>query len=586
MGFMDQIKQLFHKEELPEEIKREYERWRSHRIDDKDLIQELAEIEKKNKEIYERFYTSLSFGTAGLRGILGAGSNRMNIYTVGQATQGLANYLNNHYERPFVAIAYDSRRKSREFARDASQVLVGNGITVWLYPDIMPTPCLSFAVRYFRCHAGINITASHNPAQYNGYKVYGPDGCQITEEAVEEISREIRRTDLFDDVKRGAYDMATNVGNIRCIEQSVEEAYLEKVMEQRVNPGIGEQCPIRIIYTPLNGSGLRMVREVLARTGMRDVYVVPEQEHPDGDFPTCPYPNPEVKEALQLGINLSDELQADLLLATDPDCDRVGIAVRHNGEMVMLTGNQVGVLLLDYIASSRKENGTMPEHPLMVKTIVTTSMVDAVAAKYGVEVRNVLTGFKYIGELIGELEAKGEEGRFLLGFEESYGYLVGSYVRDKDAVVASMLIAEMTAWHKSQGRTLVDALDALYAEVGYYKNAVDSFAFEGSDGMEKMAAIMEGLRKEPLAEIAGQKVVSRADYASSQRVCGDEAETIGLPKSNVLEYGLEGGSSVIIRPSGTEPKIKVYYSLTGEDRQAVENFYQQLSGWAKEFLGA
>lgn len=586
MGFMDQMKQLFHKEELPEEIKREYGRWRSHRIDDKDLLRELAEIEKKNKEIYERFYTSLSFGTAGLRGVLGAGSNRMNVYTVGQATQGLANYLNNHYERPFVAIAYDSRHKSWEFARDASQVLVGNGITVWLYPDIMPTPCLSFAVRYFGCHAGINITASHNPAQYNGYKVYGPDGCQITEEAVKEISREIRRTDLFDDVKRGAYDMATTVGNIRCIEPEVEEAYLAEVMKQRINPGIGEKCPIKIVYTPLNGAGLRMVREILVRTGMRDVTLVPEQERPDGNFPTCPYPNPEVKEALQLGINLSDELGAELLLATDPDCDRVGIAVRHNGEMVMLTGNQVGVLLLDYIAASRTANGTMPEHPLMVKTIVTTSMVDAVAAKYGVEVKNVLTGFKYIGQLIGELEAKGEEDRFLLGFEESYGYLAGSYVRDKDAVVASMLIAEMAAWHKSQGRTLVDALDALYAEFGYFKNAVDSFAFEGSDGMEKMASIMDGLRGNPLAEIAGRKVVAHADYEASQRVSGGVEEAIHLPKSNVLEYTLEGGSTVIIRPSGTEPKIKVYYSLTGEDHQAVENFYQQLSGWAKEFLGA
>ena len=567
------------------DYQQEYQRWCAQPLQDEDLTKELDSIQGCQEEIYDRFYRSLEFGTAGLRGVLGAGTNRMNIYTVGLATQGLACYLKDQYDAPSVAIAYDSRIKSDVFAREAARVLAANGVQVHLYPQLMPTPALSFAVRHLRCQAGIVVTASHNPAKYNGYKVYGPDGCQLTEKGANAVLKAMGERDLFEGVLRMDFDRALEQGSIRYIGQDTVEAYLQAVLQVQVNPGLCSKAGLKVVYTPLNGAGNYCVRQILSRIGIQDVTVVPEQEMPDGNFPTCPYPNPEIREALAKGLELCEKVQPDLLLATDPDSDRVGIAVKDQGQFHLLTGNQVGVLLTDYIARCRQEQGTLPKNPVVVKTIVTTTMVDAVAKPYGIQVVNVLTGFKYIGEQIALLEQKGETDRFLLGFEESYGYLSGPFVRDKDAVNGSMIICEMASYYKLQGKTLLDVLRELYAQVGYYYNTVVSYAFEGADGMKKMQSIMEQLREHPLQEIGGFAVVGRGDYLLSKRWEKGAQEEITLPKSNVLEYHLENGGTVIARPSGTEPKLKIYYSLVGKDEQETQQIQEKLANTLKPLLG-
>lgn len=542
-----------------------YESWLQKACDDEDLHGELMAIVGKEDEIFDRFYRELEFGTAGLRGVIGAGTNRMNVYTVRKATQGLAMMLNESSKAPMAAIAYDSRIKADLFAKEAARVLAGNGVKVYLYAELMPTPALSFAVRELKCQAGIMVTASHNPAKYNGYKAYGNDGCQLGTLESASVLEFASTIDPFADVKLADYEDALSTGMIEIISEDVVQKYLDKVQEQAVRAGICERANLKVVYTPLNGAGNRCVRSILSRIGVKDVVVVPEQEKPDGTFATCPFPNPEIREALQKGLDLCETENPSILLATDPDCDRVGIAVNHNGQYVLLTGNEVGVLLTYYIAVSRKELGTMPKNPIVVKTIVTTSMVDNMGDDLGVEVINILTGFKYIGEQIALLEETGEENRFLLGFEESYGYLAGTYVRDKDAVVASMLICEMAAWYKEQNMTLVDALEKLYEKYGVHKNVQSNFYCEGATGMQRMADLMRGLRAAPPKALAGLKVLSVADYIASINMTEDGPEPITLPKADVLAFGLEGDTQVVIRPSGTEPKIKAYYMIKAQD---------------------
>ncbi len=561
----------------------EYEKWLSVPMEDADLAEELRSIQGKEEEINDRFYQDLEFGTAGLRGVLGAGTNRMNIYTVRKATQGLANYLNRQGAKTGVAIAYDSRIKSDVFARESAAVLAANGLTAYLYPWLSPTPTLSFAVRYLHCDAGICITASHNPAKYNGYKAYGSDGCQITAEMASGVQEEMNALDIFKDVKTMDFEEGVKQGRIQYIPESVQDAFLDRVYDERI---LEEPCTgLKVVYTPLNGTGLVGVTKILQRIGVEDVTVVPEQEKPDGNFTTCPYPNPEIRQALKKGLELCRKVSPDLLLATDPDCDRCGIAVKQGDAYELMTGNEVGVLLLDFIARSRVEQGKMPKDPIAVTTIVSTDMADPVAEHYGIRCVRVLTGFKYIGDQIALLEAKGEEDRFLLGFEESYGYLSGGYVRDKDAVDASMLICQMAWYYKQKGMTLVDAMEALYRQFGYYTNAVENFAFEGEDGMLAMGKIMDTLRQNAPAEIAGRKVTGWSDYKLSIRKDGETETVISLPKSNVLEYRLEGGSKVIVRPSGTEPKIKVYLSAKGETREESLQVVQVLGESARKLLG-
>ncbi len=564
-----------------------YEKWKSVPLSDPDLTQELTRIEGNSAEISDRFYRELEFGTGGIRGVLGAGTNRMNIYTIGRATQGLANYLNKKQKDAKAAIAYDSRNKSDLFARHAASVLAANGIKVHLYPALAPTPMLSFAVREFKCDTGIIVTASHNPAKYNGYKVYDSLGCQIGPEIADIVYEEIGRVDYFSGVKTTDFDEAIKSGMISFIGPEVYEAYYRCVLKQQINPGLCENAGLKLVYTPLNGAGNVPVREVLKRIGISDVTVVPEQEKPDGNFTTCPYPNPEMKEALTLGLKLCEQLGADLLLATDPDSDRVGIAVKGPNGLELFSGNEVGVLLLDYICRCRTANGTMPERPVAVKTIVSTELTTRICEKYGVELRNVLTGFKFIGEQIGLLEADGEQDRYIFGYEESYGYLAGSYVRDKDGVVASMLVCEMAAYYKTKGMSLIDARDALYAEYGRYVNVITNFQCEGESGMARMNTIMSTLRDNPPAEVNGAKVVRIADYLRSvdrDLKAGTMLE-IHLPKSNVLSYALADGSSFIVRPSGTEPKIKVYYTNTGDDLAKAEASSRALQAEVTKLLG-
>ena len=563
----------------------ELRRWLEE-VTDPELSAELLSIRNEEKEVHERFYRSLEFGTGGLRGELGAGTNRMNIYTVRQATQGFAAYLLTQDEKPSAAISYDSRHQSDVFARETARVLAANGIKVYLYPHLMPTPALSFAVLDRHCTGGVMVTASHNPARYNGYKAYAADGAQISGHVAAAVSEEIEKTDIFRDVKLADFEEALADGRIEYIGDALIERYYAAVMAQALRPELGKAAGLRLVYTPLNGSGLVPVMTVLKRMGHTDITVVPEQEQPNGDFPTCPYPNPEILEAMQLGLNLCEKLGADLLLATDPDSDRVGTAVLQNGTPRLISGNEMGVLLLDYICRTRLELHKMPENPVAVRSIVSTTMTDAIAAHYGVEMRQVLTGFKYIGEQIAHLEAEGHPERFIFGFEESYGYLAGGYVRDKDAVVASMLICEMAAWYKGQGKNLGEALDDLYAQYGFYFNKVDSYTFPGSDGMAKMAALMETLRTELPIAIAGRPVTGHTDYEAGKRYEDGEGETpTGLPTSNVMAFRLGKEGSLVARPSGTEPKLKFYYSLRAADRPTAEKAYGEIKASVEDWLG-
>ena len=565
--------------------KMQYHRWLDFPLEDPALKEELLSIKDQDEEIFDRFYQELAFGTAGLRGVLGAGTNRMNIYTVRKATQGMADYLNEKYPQSSSAISYDSRINSRLFAEETARVMAANGITAYLYDQLMPTPALSFAVRDLKCQAGVMVTASHNPAKYNGYKAYGPDGCQMTDEAAGAVLEKIGRIDIFDGVKVADFAQALGQGKIQYIKQEVIDRYLDAVESQSIRKGICADSGMKVVYTPLNGAGNMCVRAILDRIGIRDVVPVKEQELPDGNFPTCPYPNPEIREALQKGLDLCETEKPDLLLATDPDCDRVGIAVPHAGSYLLLTGNEVGVLLTDYIASSRIELGTMPQNPIVVKTIVTTSMIDRLAETYGFEVVNILTGFKYIGEQILRLEQKGEQDRYIFGFEESYGYLSGGYVRDKDAVDASMLICEMAAYYKKKGKTLADVLFGLYEKYGMHLNTQSSFTCEGASGMERMREIMEDLRKNAPDEICGKKVLWMSDYQASVKKSAAGQQPIHLPRSNVVEYGLEGDNVIVVRPSGTEPKIKVYFMVKGQSRAEAEDLEAQLKVQMTRLMG-
>lgn len=570
------------------EIMKAYNEWCKNAVEDKDLIAELESIKNDENEIYERFYTSLQFGTAGLRGIIGAGTNRMNIYVVRQATQGLANYVINKYGNGSVAISHDSRIKADLFMIEAARVLAANGIKVYITKELQPTPVLSYLVRYFKCQAGIMVTASHNPAAYNGYKAYGEDGCQMTDVAATAVYDEICKIDIFNDVKTVGFDEALKSGMIEYVDESVYETYLDKVMEQQVNPGICKDADLKVVYTPLNGAGNKLVRKILDRIGVTDVTVVKEQELPDGNFTTCPYPNPEIKEALAKGLELCEKEQPDLLLATDPDADRVGIAVKdYDGSYRLITGNEDGVMLTNYILSCKKANGTLPENPVVVKTIVTTKLINKLCEKYGCELKNVLTGFKYIGEIILNLEKNHEENRYLFGFEESYGYLSGTYVRDKDAVVASMLVCEMAAYYKKQGKSLAEVIDGLYEEFGYYLNKTYSFEFEGAAGMQKMSDIMSSVRENMPEAVDKYKVVKVSDYMLKKEtdIKTGENSDINLPKSNVISLNLEGDNAVIIRPSGTEPKIKLYITAVGSDKADAEAICESLVKSSKELLG-
>lgn len=570
------------------EIKEIYKKWLENAGDDQDLITELAGMKDNDEEINECFYRELKFGTAGLRGIIGAGTNRMNIYTVRRATQGLANFLNKKYEKPSVAISYDSRIKGGLFSKEAARVLAANGVKAYLSTELQPTPVVSFAVRELGASAGIMVTASHNPAKYNGYKCYGSDGCQMTDVNADAVYNEIQSVDYFNgDIRLVDFDKALESGLIEWISDDLYEKYLDRVQEQSINSGACRGSALKVVYTPLNGAGNKLVRKILARIGIENVVVVPEQENPDGNFTTCPKPNPEIKEALDLGLALCEKEGADLLLATDPDSDRVGIAVKTASGYRLMTGNETGVMLLNYILSCRKEAGTLPEKPVAVKTVVTSKLVDRVCEKYGCDLKVVLTGFKYIGEQILLLEQKNEQNRYVFGFEESYGYLAGTYVRDKDAVVASMLICEMAAYYNSKGLSLEAVMDSLYKEFDYYLNKTVSYDFEGAAGTKKMGEIMDKLRNDPPADVCGSKVMVLADYLNSysKDIASGVTEEIKLPKSNVLSYSLADGGSVIVRPSGTEPKIKIYATSVGSSAEDAQKKADAIFNYMEAYMG-
>ena len=564
-----------------------YTLWTQKALEDTDLQAELSSIKDDSEAIKDRFYRDLEFGTGGLRGVIGAGTYRLNIYTIRKATQGLSDYVNGSYKNGSVAIAYDSRIKSDIFAKAAAEVLAANGIKVYIYSELMPTPMLSFAVRALKCSAGIVVTASHNPAKYNGYKVYGQDGCQITLDVAEQVIKKISSVDMFDGPKFISFDEGLKKGSIEYIKHDVIEEYYKNVLSQGIHTDLVAQSGLKVVYTPLNGTGNKPVRAILNRIGIENITVVPEQENPDGNFTTCPYPNPEITEALQLGLKLSKEVKPDLLLATDPDADRVGIAVPSGDDYVLFSGNEVGAMLLEYICQERIKLGTMPEKPVAIKTIVTTKIADAIAKNYNVELIDVLTGFKFIGEQIGFLESKGEENSYIFGFEESYGYLAGTYVRDKDAVVASMLICEMAAYYRTCGISLIQAREKMYQKYGVYKHYLKSFTCEGITGMERMQEIMASLRSDTPDSIGGLKVLEFSDYITSitQDIQTCQKKTIDLPKSDVLAFGLEDNASVIIRPSGTEPKIKVYYTTTGKTSDDANAAYEKIDAEFRTILG-
>lgn len=537
----------------------EYERWLKYATADADDAAELKSMD--NTKVEDAFYRDLAFGTGGLRGTIGAGINRMNIYTVAKASQGLADYLIKHFDKPSVVIGYDSRIKSDVFAKVAAGVFAANGVQVHIWPTLMPVPTVSFATRYLGASAGVMVTASHNPSKYNGYKVYGPDGCQITTEAAAEILSEIEKLDIFADVNTGDFEADMADGSIRYISDDVYTAFVDEVKQQSVLFGEEVSKDVAIVYSPLNGTGLKPVTRTLKEMGYTNITVVKEQEQPDGHFPTCPYPNPEIKEAMSLGMEYARKCNADLLLATDPDCDRVGIAVKNeSGEYELLTGNQVGLLLLDYICSQRVKHGKMPDDPVMVKTIVTMDMGEQIASHYGLRTVNVLTGFKFIGEQIGKLEQQGKADSYVFGFEESYGYLTGSYVRDKDGVDGAYMICEMFSYYKTNGVSLLEKLEELYRTYGYCMNTLHSYEFDGSAGFAKMQAIMQTFRG-GITEFGGKKAIKLLDYAEGLD---------GLPKSDVLKFLLEDNCSIVVRPSGTEPKLKIYVSVSAENREAAE----------------
>ena len=565
-----------------------YKLWCEKAVDDPDLQTELKSIEGDEAAIQDRFYRDLEFGTGGLRGVIGAGAYRLNVYTIRRATQGLADYVNGAFENGSVDIAYDSRIKSDKFAKEAAAVLAANGIKVYIYSELMPTPMLSWAVRELKCQAGIVITASHNPAKYNGYKVYGEDGCQITLDVANTVIGKINAVEMFGGAKVMDFEDGIKSGKIEYIKQEVIDKYLDKVAQQGVHTDLVADSGLKVVYTPLNGTGNKPVRAILKKIGIKEVTVVPEQENPDGNFPTCPFPNPEIKEALAKGLELCKTVKPDLLLATDPDCDRVGIAVPDpDGNYVLFSGNEVGAMLLKYICQERTALGTMPKNPVAVKTIVTTDICKKIAAEYNVELREVLTGFKFIGEQIGFLEKEGQDDRYIFGFEESYGYLAGSYVRDKDAVVGSMLICEMAAFYRTKGISLLQAREDMYKKYGNYLHSQKSFQCEGASGMERMKEIMTDLRANPPKAIGGLKVVDIADYLASEETNLETgAKTVlTLPKSDVIAFKLEQGASVIIRPSGTEPKIKAYYTTIGDTRADAEAQEEKLIEDFKGILG-
>ena len=552
-----------------------YTAWCQSPALDEDTRAELLAL-KDEGEIEDRFYRDLAFGTGGLRGLLGAGSNRMNIYTVRRATQGLANYIKAQGLTPRVAISYDSRINSDLFARETARVLAANGVEAWLYPRLEPTPALSFAVRALGCGAGVCVTASHNPARYNGYKVYGADGCQITLDAARAVLKEIEALRIFKDVKVIGFAYGLEQKTIRWIPETVLDDFLAAVQAQSVLNPEEQTEPLKVVYTPLNGTGLECVSRIAEKIGVQQFWVVPEQKDPDGNFPTCPYPNPEVRQAMEKGLALCREKKPDLLLGTDPDCDRVGIAVPDGEDYRLMSGNEVGVLLLDFLCARRLEEGSMPQRPVAVTTIVSSRMATPLAEHYGVELRRTLTGFKFIGEQIGLLEGQGEADRFVFGFEESYGYLAGSYVRDKDGVVASMLICEMARWYKRRGLTLAQAMERLYETYGYYRDSLHSFAFEGVQGMGQMQAIMENLRAQPPRQIGQAAVTAVTDYQN--------AGATGLPAADVLEFSLEGGGRLMIRPSGTEPKIKLYLTSVGGTAEEARQRDEALAQAAQQLL--
>ena len=543
---------------------------------DSTLKAELVEIAGNEDEILDRFYRNLEFGTAGLRGTLGAGTNRMNIYTVNQASQGVADYLNATFENPSVAIAYDSRINSDIFARETAGVFAANGIKAYIYKTLVPTPMLSFAVRELHCSSGVIITASHNPAAYNGYKCYDPEGYQMTDEAAALCYDYIQKVDMFADVRTMDFDEGLAAGKIEYISDAVYEKFFDLVGSKVINREIAANSGLKVIYTPLNGTGNKPVRYALSRLGIKDVLVVPEQELPDGNFPTCPFPNPEIRQAFECALKMAETEKADLLLATDPDCDRMGIAVYNGTDYQLMTGNEVGALFTEYVLSQYKAQGKMPEAPVVIKSFVTTSLVERIAADYGASVANLLTGFKYIGEYITNLEKEGREDNFIVGMEESYGYLLGIHARDKDAVVASQLVVEMAAYYKTQGKTLIDVMNEIYARYGIYLNRVDSFQFEGAAGMQKMADIMDKLRFNAPTAVAGLKVLGVVDYK--------DTGTTGLPASNVLAWTLENGNGLVARPSGTEPKLKFYFTAVADSFDGANDLYQQMLADVKTWL--
>lgn len=567
-------------------IKENYKLWKEKAIKDPDLVKELIELEGNDELISDAFYKNLEFGTAGLRGVIGAGTNRMNIYTVGQATQGLAAYVNSLTDKGTVAIAYDSRIKSEEFAKTTACVFAANGIKVYIYPELAPTPMLSFAVRRLKCDAGVVITASHNPAKYNGYKAYAPDGSQLGPEAADYVLSIMQSVDIFDGVKYCDFDEAVKDGKIEYIGEDIINDYLENILAQRIEPD-ADVSDLRVVYTPLNGAGNKPVREILKRIGVKNVFVVKNQEHPDGNFPTTPFPNPEFEQTFECALELAKTTNPDLLLATDPDSDRVGIAANIDGNFKLFTGNDVGALLLNYILERKTEKGTLPKNPVAVKTIVSTELCQKIADFYGCTLINVLTGFKFIGEQITILADKGEQDRYILGFEESYGYLAGDYARDKDAVVASMLICEMVAFYKSKGLNLEQVMNSIYDKFGYYASTQTSFTCEGQSGMAHIASIMERLHNTPITELGGKKIVKISDYelSTTKDLKTNQETTITLPKSNVISFTFEDDSYIIVRPSGTEPKIKLYIGAVGSDKKSADEQLKVLLKIGTETLG-